>query len=484
MCLLPTACSAGRTATATGDHAGLNLRLDVSVSGGALVARTIVKNTRAEPISLDADQCGRVADVVLARTAFEPEGEPQTGSVAGLKELVLRGQRSRQDPELFAPRRVGGGSDVPDCTRPDRPISLAPGASIEERRELRVDSSAGLKAVGSARTQVRAEAVEAVAPDRISFLDILPTGMTEATRAGRNVIAETPTSSVLDLGPTDPDVGPSLGQIFDRMVEDDALRAFIDAQPPGSWKDASLGLDGRSPGLRFTAVTSEYERPATATVANDGREVRDLQVPGASDRARVFERRPGTLPPGITLIPQTDGAHISDDVVAGPLVLPSGQAVADGFLAGGSEALPFPADAGSFPTFVTLVRYEGSSVESVALATVVISDAPTTAWKRGYAIAVDGGTAGFTSLEGSEALGRLAAREADWTAFQEAAFDSLTAHDGLVTEYQIGDGLNLAMFSTGLGDGQYPVRVGLDTAGRPTRYVLDCLLLHLAWPEG
>ena len=114
----------------------------------------------------------------------------------------------------------------------------------------------------------------------------------------------------------------------------------------------------------------------------------------------------------------------------------------------------------------------------------MVSDAPTVGWKRGYAVAVDGGTAAFTSLEGSEALGQMIhANQADWMAFQQAAFDSLTAHDDLVTEYRIGGGLNLVMFSTGLGDGQYPVRVGVDAEGHPTRYVLDCLLLHLAWPD-
>ena len=114
----------------------------------------------------------------------------------------------------------------------------------------------------------------------------------------------------------------------------------------------------------------------------------------------------------------------------------------------------------------------------------MVSDAPTVGWKRGYTVAVDGGTAAFTSLEGSEALGRMIrANQADWMAFQQAAFDSLTAHDDLVTEYGIGGGLNLVMFSTGLGDGQYPVRVGVDAEGRPTQYVLDCLLLHLAWPD-
>ena len=62
------------------------------------------------------------------------------------------------------------------------------------------------------------------------------------------------------------------------------------------------------------------------------------------------------------------------------------------------------------------------------------------------------------------------------------AFDSLTAHDDLITETQIGDGLDLAMFTTGYGDGGYRVYVGLDKDGSPTQYVIDFAVVHLAWP--
>ncbi len=41
---------------------------------------------------------------------------------------------------------------------------------------------------------------------------------------------------------------------------------------------------------------------------------------------------------------------------------------------------------------------------------------------------------------------------------------------------------NLAYFSSGNGDGGYPVYVGFDAEGNPTRVVVDFYLLHLAWP--
>ena len=96
------------------------------------------------------------------------------------------------------------------------------------------------------------------------------------------------------------------------------------------------------------------------------------------------------------------------------------------------------------------------------------------------ALAVDGGTAGFTSAEGSERLGGLG--ETANLATLDAAFDSLTAHASLVTEMPIGDGTDLTLFTTGYGDGDYGVYVGLDADGKPTRYVIDFAIVHLGWP--
>jgi hypothetical protein len=61
-------------------------------------------------------------------------------------------------------------------------------------------------------------------------------------------------------------------------------------------------------------------------------------------------------------------------------------------------------------------------------------------------------------------------------------FDSLTAQDNLVTEHPIGDGLDVVLFTTGNGDGGYGLYIGLDAAGKPTRYVMDFAIVHLGWP--
>ena len=483
--ILATGCAARVTTSdaASGDHAGLTLDVHLHATTDSLVADTTLQNTRTQTVHLDADQCGRVTEVVLARTLFEPEGAAYTGSVGALKRLVLRQQRDGESPDRFAPRQVTGGSDPPPCARPTGPIALPPGARITERWELPVATAGAFAAVGSTNAIVRAEAVESVTPDRLGYLDILPTGDAEPSRVGRSVAVELHASAVIDRLPTRSDGGPSRGQKFDRMIEDVAMRAFIEAQPADSWRRGTITPRAAGPD-EFRAVTTGFERAVIAGLDAEGAVTGQPTVPGASDRIRVFARGPATLPPGITLIPEPDAPTPTEDVVVGRLSLPTGRLVADGIIGGSEDALPYPAASGAYPTHVTLVRYASSNVESVALASVVVSEAPTTGWKRGYGIAVDGGTAAFTSLEGSQALGRLVAdREADWEAFQDAAFDSLTAHDGLVTESPIGDGLDMVTFSSGLGDGQYDVYVGVDSSGRPTRYVLDFQLLHLEWPD-
>jgi len=72
--------------------------------------------------------------------------------------------------------------------------------------------------------------------------------------------------------------------------------------------------------------------------------------------------------------------------------------------------------------------------------------------------------------------------DVEWDSLLGRVFDSLTAHDYLVTEYALRPRLNLVEFSSGNGDGGYRVFVGYDSAGRPTRVVVDFLLLHLVWP--
>lgn len=464
--------------TASADKSGLALEARIRATDGSLFVETTIRNTRAVDAHLDTDQCGRVAQVILARTVFEPEGANYTRSLDALKRLVLRQQRSNQFSDRFAPRRVRGGSDPPECVRPTRPFTIAPGQSIAEHWELPFSTAYGLAAVGSEHETVRVQAVESVAADKLAFLDILPEEDAQAARAGRAVTVESPASAVLDRPATRPNTDPSLGQEFDRMVETSAIRTFIETQAADSWRRGTITPTGG--GLEFRAVTTAYERALVAALSRDGSIIGEAVVPGLVDRARTFERRSATPPPGIAVIPEPDVPVLTEEVIAGRLALPSGRLVADGFVSGDAEPLPDVAEPGAYPVSVTVARSPGSGFDTVAFASVVVSDAPTVSWVARSTVGVDGGTAGFTSAEGSALLGRIGL-DAN-SAVMTDAFDSLTAHDDIVTEMPIGEGSNLAMFTTGYGDGGYGMYVGLDEDGRPTRFVLDCAIVHLDWP--
>ena len=89
----------------------------------------------------------------------------------------------------------------------------------------------------------------------------------------------------------------------------------------------------------------------------------------------------------------------------------------------------------------------------------------------------------IVSDEGRDELfARISDDSVAWLDFNERVFESAVAHDYLATEYEITPQTNLAYFSSGMGDGGYPVYVGYDAAGKPTRVVVDFLLLHLGWP--
>jgi hypothetical protein len=132
-------------------------------------------------------------------------------------------------------------------------------------------------------------------------------------------------------------------------------------------------------------------------------------------------------------------------------------------------------------TLARSVDHDGG--ENVALATLVISGSPTVRWRPAGSVGVDCGTAAFSSAEGAAALGDLLARdEPAWSRWNDAVSDALAAHGFEAANLRAGPGTNVVEFSTGLGDGGYALYAGLDADGRATRFVLDCGLLHLAWP--
>ena len=480
--LVLSACSPAPEPVAVASaHDGLAVEGHVTSTGSSIAVDVVVRNERDEPIHLVPDQCGRVVDVELERTEFLPEGKRWEGSVQAVKDLVLRDQEFLDRPDSFAPRRVGDASStVPDCVRPELLVTLAPGDEIAERWELPFHFAYALRTLGSDDTMVTLEALEARDPSVLEFLDILPASTEDAHREGRVVRAELPLAEVLQREATNPDEGPTYGELFDRLIADDDLRAWIEDQPSDIWRAADLtpSIDG-SP-LRLHLSNTAYERAAVVTAALDGSSP-VLDLPGEKDRARIFPRTPGTLPPGIQALPDSD-YEVTEDLELGEVLLPSGRVIVGEYLFD-ADPLGFEVAPGAYPAHATLARYDEEDYDSVAFATLVLADAPTVRWDEATAIAVDGGTATITSVEGRDELGRVFDDDQQGSMqLDEEIFYSMVAHDSLGTEWQLTPDANLVRVSTGIGDGGYPVYVGYDAAGNPTRVVVDFLLLHLAWP--
>jgi hypothetical protein len=486
-----TACAPAATATTriSGDHDGLTLTADVTASSDTIVVEATVRNERPETVYLVPDQCGHVIDAELERTVSQPEGQAWDGSVQAVKDLVLEDQRADQFPDPFWDARVADpSSGAPGCRTPSQPMALAPGDEIGERRVLPLASAFALAEVGSDGMRIGLEAVEARDPDTMEYLDFLPHDMEEADRIGRVVRAELPASDVIDREPTRPLTGPSKGELFDRLLADKELRAWIEAQPADGWALAELRPAFPDAGpdyadLRLRLLNTAYERAARVVARPDGSDPR-LTLPGEADRTRRFARRPGTLPPGIALIPEPAGYTLSDDLLLGDITMPSGRVVVGEYLFD-QEPLDVTVTPGSYPVYATLARYQDQAFDSVSYATLELSDAPTVRWEDAGVIAVDGGTTTFVSVEGRDLMrdGFDASQHA-WMDENDVIFESVAAHDWLGTTYDLAPGIDLAMVSSGIGDGGYPVWIGRDATGAPTQVVVDFYLLHLGWPEG
>ena len=447
----------GRRAVMSGERDGLRLEVGLVQAHGVIGVEARVENRRQRPVFLVPDDCGRVTDALLVRTRFQPKGRTWPESLQALKRLVLDRQEATQEPDRLAPRGPGDSSQaVPTCVRPQRRVELAPGASVRERWEADPHFTYALDAVGSENTKIRVDVVDV---------------------AGRRLRLEKPASAVIDYPPIESPSPLSLGQLYDRLLAHDGLRRWLATQPAKGWRSAELTTVGS--GLRFSAVTTGYERAVIARARADGSGVR-VRLPTDRDRIRRFQDRPATLPRGIRVLDRASSWDPTRDVIAGRLALPSGRVVADGFPSGASRPLDYRLTPGAYPVYVTLARHERGNSERVALATLVVSRNQPVRWRRSGGIGVDGGVAAFTSLEGARALDRLMSDAPN--GYWEEAWHSLAAHDDHVTEVAIDGDLNQVMFGTGHGDGGYPLLVGLDGEGRPVRFVLDFYVLHLDWP--
>lgn len=476
--------------TLIAERAGLVLEAELRATTTELVAEVVIRNERLKPVHLVPDPCGRVAEVMLVRTTMLPEGRRWTGSIQAAKELVLRDQLSGQYPDRFHPPRPPAGA-APEafCPTPEAPIALAPGDERSERWTLPRSSATALDEVGSDGSAVRVEIVEAKSADELEFLNVLSWVDADGERVGRNVRIEHPAAELVRTVPRDPGEPASLGELFDVLVDESTeLRQWIEAQPVDDWRSIDLvparpEFGGEYVNVRLRLSTAGYERAAAVLATPDGRPFA-LDLPGPEDATRPFARRAATLPPGIDLIPEREAYLMTQDLLLPPLLLPTGGLVVGEYLLD-TEGLTVETAVppGRYAVHATLAG-DGDRDVRVAFATLVVSDEPTVRWEEIGAIAVDGGTTAFISTEGRDALIDLfETNEAAWDDFWlEAIWDSHIAHDYLGTEWTVDGELNIAYFSSGFGDGGYPVFAGYDAQDRPTRIVADFYVVHLAWP--
>ena len=171
-------------------------------------------------------------------------------------------------------------------------------------------------------------------------------------------------------------------------------------------------------------------------------------------------------------------------VGVGDLVLTSDQLlVADLFWLGGDpaelETIDLDGSAGPAAVCLHVARYD-SSDERVAFVHVRLTDAPVVAWREAGGFGVDGGTGGIASTEAVIAVG------SGVDGMIEQYLEELERHQvntwtWLNIELDPATGGNVIGFSTGFGDGGYPVAVGEDAEGRPASVVIDHVVVPWAW---
>jgi Protein of unknown function (DUF4241) len=171
-------------------------------------------------------------------------------------------------------------------------------------------------------------------------------------------------------------------------------------------------------------------------------------------------------------------------VGVGDLVLPSDQLlVADLFFLGGDpaelEAIDLDGFAGPAAVCLHLARYD-SSDERVAFVHVRLTEAPVVAWREAGGFGVDGGTGGIASS------GAVIAAGSRVDGIIEQYIEELERHQvntwtWLNIELDPATGGNVIGFSTGFGDGGYPVVIGADAEGRPASVVIDHVVVPWAW---
>jgi hypothetical protein len=192
--------------------------------------------------------------------------------------------------------------------------------------------------------------------------------------------------------------------------------------------------------------------------------------------------------PGTRHTTDTGDVGVAEVVPAGVLRLPTGRLVAadPGWLPSWRQdhIAPFTATVppGTYPLTLALLRFPQDL--RVAAARVTIIDEPVTAWDMAlragqdpatlraghfFDVGVDDATMVLFDAVALAAMGRLAS--ADPTAFD------IQRADRPVERAEVIPGSNAIAFSTGWGDGGYPVWIGRINSGAVSCFIVDMLML-------
>ncbi|WP_203887330.1 DUF4241 domain-containing protein [Planotetraspora kaengkrachanensis] len=180
-------------------------------------------------------------------------------------------------------------------------------------------------------------------------------------------------------------------------------------------------------------------------------------------------------------------AIVTEPEPAGMLRLPTGAVIAadPGTLYSSDEPFTVMVPAGNYPVLIAGMRWESEAWNETTAAMVRIHDKPTASWELAvrpgqdirllgdgefYGFGVDSGMGAFLDASGRDVL--AAAYE------QRQQGDDAWDHDTALEAADPATGTNLIAYSSGRGDGSYPVWIGRTADGEVTCLVADMLILH------
>lgn len=219
---------------------------------------------------------------------------------------------------------------------------------------------------------------------------------------------------------------------------------------------------------------------------------RDVAEDYARTQHSIWRILEGRLPPGIIIRegPEPDWLGLlsqafagtlehCDTVELGILPVPDGQLIAsEPFRIDRPGEYTIAVPPGSYPVFLAVGSDPEGIDQRVAYAWVRLGDGTPASWEPArnadgaeVTVGVDSGIAGFVSAACAPAF--TAAYHRDYCDFEAPLSDAIVAEMDKVWRstrgwamMEAGDGARLAAFSSGFGDGVYPVYRGLDAQGR------------------